>query len=278
MVTRKRKGGASKRVQMTPNQLAYAKAQKNLQKRIKNAEKGGYVFFENVVPTTPKRITKKHIDELNEIKGRKLYTHAQYVAPETGELIGGIEGMHLKRKKAASKARMAKQAKRKSDSFFEDDYYPDGGEIAYDNVMDEYISKTYSDTAPDYEEQVNKLLSELEQDTPDYLVNMRGKRYKKRLDAIEESTRCKNVLLRVTVNAIANTSKSALGWALHQNADEVNSLVQYIMYGSDSTKIQTATNRLAEIINGGALTMDELMTIGDTDSYNEDYESIDDED
>ena len=46
---------------LTPNQQAWKKELKRLQQFIRKAKKRGYTFPDDVIPETPKRITKKQL-------------------------------------------------------------------------------------------------------------------------------------------------------------------------------------------------------------------------
>ena len=254
----KRKGS-----KQTPNQREYAKQLQRIKNAVKRAEKRGYIFDSDVVPQTPKRITKSAIQRLKEITTTKLYAKASYVVPDTGELVAGTEGRKIERNKSASKARITRQRKKKRDSFWEpevsaDDstYYPDGGDIIFSNVVDSFIAR-------------------LSEPTPDYLLNMKGKRYKKRESVLQESERAKHTLLSITNDVIAKEGESALGWRLQQRADDVSRLCDYVLFGSDASHIASACAELASIINGGALSMEQLQDIGEQEEYNENWEAVD---
>ena len=254
----KRKG-----IKQTPNQREYAKQLQRIKNAVKRAEKRGYIFDADVVPQTPKRITKSAIQRLKETTTTKLYAKASYVVPDTGELVTGTEGRKIERQKSASKARLTRQRKRATDPFWDTEYgvddstyYPDGGEIIYSNVVESFIAR-------------------LSEPTPDYLLNMRGKRYKKRESVLQESERAKHTLLSITREVIANEGESALGWRLQERADDVSRLCDYVLFGSDASHIASACAELASIINGGALSMEQLQDIGEQEEYNENWEAVD---
>lgn len=248
---------------LTPNQREYAKQVKRIKSAVKRAEKRGYIFSEDVIPQTPKRITKAAIERLQEITAAKLYAKAEYAVPSTGEIVSGTEGRKIERKKSANKGKITRQRNKKRDTFWEEDYgeddstyYPDGGDIIFSNVVESFIAR-------------------LSEPTPDYLLTMRGKRYKKRESVLQESERAKHTLLSITNTVIANEGTSALGWRLQQRADDVARLCDYVLFGSDASHIASACAELASIINGGALSMEQLRDIGEQEEYNENWEAVD---
>lgn len=90
----------------------YKKARANLLKKIRRAEKKGYVFDEGIVPKIPKRPTLASINRLKSIS-KNLYKKAVKLDIETGEIIPGEESRKAERSAAARKAaetRAKKQA------------------------------------------------------------------------------------------------------------------------------------------------------------------------
>lgn len=240
---------------MTANQQAYAKEVQRIKRAVSRAEKRGYRFIENVVPQTPKRVTKQAVQRLKEITPNKIYDKALYLNEETGEVVSGLEGRKLERQESARKSaetRKRKQNKGKQKGK-QEQYYPDGGVISFTNTLEQFIAR----------------ISEPPQD---FYVNRWGKKAKKYAETIEATERAKATLLSITYSAIDREGKSAVGWRLEEQAEEVNSLVQYILYGSNSASIASACSRLATIINGGALSMQQLMDIAEQEEYNEDSE------
>ena len=96
---------------ITPNQQEWEKELKRLNQLIKRAEKRGYIFDENIIPKTPKRITKKKLSEIKEIKADALYNTAKYFDKETGQTISGLEGRRIERRKSAQKSAQTKKLK-----------------------------------------------------------------------------------------------------------------------------------------------------------------------
>lgn len=250
---------------MTVNQLEYMKELRRIQQTVRRAEKRGYRFNENVVPQTPKRVTKKALQTIKEITPVKIYSKAQYLDEHTGKVVSGQEGRKLEaqargRKASATRQRNLKIPKPKLNNQGADktttkgdQYYPNGGSIIYSNVLEQFIQR----------------LSEPPQD---FYVTRSGKKGSKDLSIVEASERAKHTLLSITQGAIEREGKEAVGWRLEENADTVNTLVTYILYGSNSSSIASACSELASIINGGALSLEQLKDIAEQEEYNEDTE------
>lgn len=241
---------------MTANQLAYAKEIRRIKQAVRRAEKRGYRFFEDVVPQTPKRVTKQAVQRAKEIRGERLYDKAQYLDENTGKIVSGTEGRKLEQQERARKSAETRKRKRERTNTNNQDsqtYYPNGGDIIYSNVLEQFISR----------------LSEPPQD---FYVNRWGKKGSKDLSIVEASEHAKHTLLSITYSAVDREGKSAVGWRLEQEADTVNQLVTYILYGSNSSAIASACSELATIINGGALSLQQLQDIAEQEEYNEDSE------
>lgn len=61
---------------MSTNQIEYNKQIARIQRHIKNLEKQGYIFDENIIGSKPKRITQNKIKELKRITPTYLKSHA----------------------------------------------------------------------------------------------------------------------------------------------------------------------------------------------------------
>lgn len=83
---------ASKNKKKTPNQREYDKQIRRIKSNITRIRNQGFtVNFE--MPIKPKRITKKKLHELSEIKTSDIYSQSTYIDPETGELLTGQLGV-----------------------------------------------------------------------------------------------------------------------------------------------------------------------------------------
>ena len=98
---------ASKK-KFTKNQLEYNKQVKRIKSFIKRAEKRGYKFSDTILPKQPKRITKKSIEKLSNLKPKKLYEKATYYDETTNKTVTGTQGRKLERKKATEKAKQTR--------------------------------------------------------------------------------------------------------------------------------------------------------------------------
>lgn len=87
---------------LTVNQQQWKKEVNRLKQFIRKAEKRGFTF-NDIIPETPKRITKKQLNLIKSLTPNVLYTQAKYTDPQTGQSMTGAEGRQLERSRAALK-------------------------------------------------------------------------------------------------------------------------------------------------------------------------------
>ena len=97
------------RRKLTKNQIEYNKQVRRIKNFIKRAEKRGYEFNEDILPKTPKRITKQAIKRLENLKPNQLYAKAEFLDTSTGEMLKGTQGRKLERQRASEKAKQTRQ-------------------------------------------------------------------------------------------------------------------------------------------------------------------------
>lgn len=98
---------------MTKNQLEFKKQQNRLKRAIKRLEKQGYFDFDFEIPTQPKRVTKKRIEEIKAIKPKHILKNAQHVDFETGWVRPAEEVRAEKKRIAIQKRKRTIEEKRK---------------------------------------------------------------------------------------------------------------------------------------------------------------------
>ena len=90
------------RSRLTPNQKEFNRQANRIKRFIRNAEKRGFEF-QPIDLTRPKRVTKKALKELQDLRPKQLYEKAEYVDQETGQILSGTEGRSLERLRSAQK-------------------------------------------------------------------------------------------------------------------------------------------------------------------------------
>lgn len=94
---------------LTPNQMEFKKELKRIKRFIQSARKRGYEFDDNVLPKQPKRITRKKLEEIKNIKPSNLYDKATYYDEITHETFTGQEGRKIERYRATLKAKKTRE-------------------------------------------------------------------------------------------------------------------------------------------------------------------------
>jgi hypothetical protein len=124
----------------------------------------------------------------------------------------------------------------------------DSGYMMYHNVFDDFISR-------------------ISTPTPELTYYGNKRQVKNR----EASERGRVTIYNLTMREVAKVGEVELGWRLEKHSDEVQDLIMFVLYGSDASKIASATSRLASIITGG-LSVPELMDLAYEEEANEDWE------
>lgn len=97
------------RQKLTPNQMAFKRELYRIKRFIRNARKRGYEFDDNVLPKQPKRVTRKKLEEIKNIKPSNLYDKAVYHDEISNETFTGQEGRRIERYRANLKAKATRQ-------------------------------------------------------------------------------------------------------------------------------------------------------------------------
>ncbi len=86
---------ANKKVKTAVEQ-EYNKQLKRVKSFVRRAEKKGFIFSENVIPSKPKRITQASVRKLEKLTPTKLYQKAEYVSELSyGEVVSGKKGLQI---------------------------------------------------------------------------------------------------------------------------------------------------------------------------------------
>ena len=94
-----------KKNKLTKNQIAFKKQLTRIKNFISRATKRGYEFSDDIIPTMPKRVTKKSIEKIKNIKPKDLYSKASYLDKSTGEMVSGSIGRKIERNLSTQKAK-----------------------------------------------------------------------------------------------------------------------------------------------------------------------------
>lgn len=213
---------------LTPNQEAWKKELKRLQQFIRRAKKRGYTFPDDVIPETPKRITKRQLSKIKGINPQTLYSQAEFYNPDTGETLSGLEGRTFERKRRARKAQLTKSIKRAQ---FEEISLPQQRDSIIQNIRDIINQFTPSSLWSDYWRQ------------------------KKEAD--------RNKLQSLFENTIAQEGENVVAKRLQNYSGDIERIINSILYGSDEEQVQFDMVEFATIIKGRSLTLEESSELTD---------------
>lgn len=284
-----------------------AKNLDRIRKLISRAEKRGYIFPEDLKSDLSNYSTQK----LKGLTAKKLYSMAKAVDKETGEIFSGTEYRKRERSLSAKLGALTRKAKEAIGKVLGRDKkpapsalpgpaggtasgpgpaagpsggpsgpvagpsggpsgpapvpakqaqqppnIPDGGGIIFQNVLDEFISR-------------------LQEPVPGYGTSVRGRSYRRPGELVNTIERSKQFLLGLVNKVLGEIGPSQLGWRLQQNADTVSTCMEYFVYTSDGSAVQTATATLASIINGAPLSLSQSLDLGAQSEFNEDWDAPD---
>lgn len=88
---------------LTPNQLAWEKEVRRLERFIKRKRREGYDIDESIIPDKPQRISKKALHNIANQKGDKLYQDFTYTNPATGVKQDAYKQVKQRRSQSARK-------------------------------------------------------------------------------------------------------------------------------------------------------------------------------
>lgn len=213
---------------LTPNQKAWKKEQKRLQQFISRAENRGYIFPADVIPETPKRITKKQLSKIKGLNPQTLYEQAEFYNPETGETISGVEGRKFERKRSAKKAQLTKAIKQAQNT---KNYLPKKTYLVLQHVRD--LIKQFT---PPRHWSSYWLQQKLED--------------KNKLETLLETT-------------VIEEGEDIVAERLENYAGDIDRIVNSILYGSDEDQVHFDLVEFATIIKGRSLTQEESSELTD---------------
>jgi hypothetical protein len=231
----------------TPNQKAYEKELKRIKRFIKSAEKRGYTFPELELPEKPKRVTKKHLQQIQSITTKELYAQSTYYDPILDQRVSGTEEQHLIRSRASKKAALTRKTKKAKTSVSQPSEPPAETELVLNNLL-QMIANWSPDT-----------------------------RWNDGFVRLKEHD--KNVLANEIRGAINSLGEETVARNAEKNADLLNSLAWNILYGNSGDKKDGSFNAdlvsILTLLRGNSLSANEAQRLQDridTEAYEDEEE------
>lgn len=221
----------------TKNRLQAERELRNLRKRIRTAQKAGFVF-QGDLPAIPARVTKKFIDEIRSLRGAKLRERAVgYVDESTGELLTPKEGIKATKQKAQHKARATKIAKE----------LPSKEEIVAERLHE-------------YADIISNIAT-----YKDMLSQVSAQKLSRSPSAQEAAIAGAQTVSQIIEAAIAQGGESLID-AISGNEEAITNAIEVIMYDSRGANIQAAVQFLVRIFSKvlDASTISDLSALEDS--------------
>lgn len=234
---------------------AYDRQRNRLKRRVKSFQERGYIFSKDPIPPKPKKVTKASVRRLEKITPDILYKKAEFVVYETGEIISGVEGRKLERQEAQRKAQQTKKRKADLKKFRQE----------LENLKDEKGSflreepKLQSQYPSDVDVILNNFREMIESWTP-------RSHWTPTFTDIKEKD--KNILKNILDGVIREEGELNVAIRLQENASEIQSLFDEILYGSGSKEyhfqsgrkqVQFDLQRIATLLRGRSMTHEESI-------------------
>lgn len=232
---------------MTKNQLEFKKQQRRLKRAIKRLEKQGYFDFDFEIPTLPKRVTKKRIEEIKAIKPKHILKNAQHVDFETGWVRPAEEVRAEKKEIAKQKRKRTIEEKRKR-----------AVEEKSNNDASIYAGKDESIPSLSTIEMVQNRLNQLA-NMPRFQSTLAGEKVKALLDIFHYNLE----------HAESDYQYNKYIQYISDHLDDIAENSTIIEFSSeDKVEFSMALNTLIEILNGGeSLSLTQAITLGEVSDY-----------
>lgn len=229
----------AKRKPQTQAEKEYTKELRRIKAFIRQASKRGYTFDDSIIPPKPKKVTKASVKKLKKITPKTMYQKAEFLNPQTGDIVTGTEGRVFERRLAAHKAQLTKAIKATTKKQKPKTELPKQGEIILHNVRATINAWSPGSTWSEYWKNVK------END--------------------------KNKLVSMLDNAVESDGFNTVARRLQTSADDIERIINSILYGSDEEQVQFDLVHFATIILGRSLSVDESAELTDLQERQEDF-------
>lgn len=231
---------------MTKNQLEFKKQQRRLKRAIKRLEKQGYFDFDFEIPTQPKRVTKKRIEEIKAIKPKHILKNALHVDFETGWVRPAEEVRAEKKQLAIQKRKRTIEEKRKR--LLEEKSNDITGYLGIGEIIPSLSTI----------EMVQNRLNELA-NLPRFQNTLAGEKVKVLLDIFHYNLE----------HAESDYQYNKYVQYISEHLDDIAENSTIIEFSSDDkVEFSMALNTLIEILNGGeSLSLTQAIALGEVSDY-----------
>ena len=155
---------------LTSVQQQYKKERNRIQSAMRRLEKQGYVLPDDLLPSTPKKVTQASINRLKKITTEVIYKKSVRLDVETGEITPGIvarDKARSQRAKKAARSRAFKQEYVAPEVYIEPPTYttfPSGADIIINNFRSDVIGRFPESAGPILNRWLDGLLAQQEKE------------------------------------------------------------------------------------------------------------------
>lgn len=271
---------------LTPNQMAFKRELYRIKRFIRNARKRGYEFDDNVLPKQPKRVTRKKLEEIKNIKPSNLYDKAVYHDEISNETFTGQEGRRIERYRASLKAKATRQknkeikikAKKIGETKEKKKTKPKNKKKQVTKDSDINKSSEYYPTVDVIDEigerlvNVDYVMKKLTDDVPDEDYRYIWKRNATAND-YSPSYFYSNIWLNTIQKYEQQNALSALEEYAKDNALEITNCIDIVYWASSKEEEgnwQRLSSKLVILLKGGEIpTLDEAQQLGELQEQND---------
>lgn len=269
---------------LTANQQAFNKELKRIKRFLHNAQKRGYEFDDNVLPKQPKRVTRKKLEEIKNIKPSNLYDKAVYYDEVTHETFTGQQGRRIERHRASLKAKKTREENKKNKEKNITQEKPKNNdvknktnkqkttEIPTNSTQEYYPTVDVIDEIGERLVNVDYVMKKLTDNTPENEYRYVWKR-KSTADDYSPSWFYSNIWADTIRKYEEQNALSALEEYAKDNALEITNCIDIVYWASkkeEEGNWQRLSSRLVILLKGGEIpTLDEAQQLGELQEQND---------
>jgi hypothetical protein len=159
------------------NKDAFQKEIDRIKKSIKRVEKRGFVVPDNFIPEMPKRVTAKQLNKVKNINTKDIYSKAQKLDYETGELKKAKESIKADRSESAKRGWETRRKNQENKHPYETGNMPSFSTIVISNFLAE-VSHFPEVAYPIFKRWLNELIANYgENDVAEMLEGAKNEGY-----------------------------------------------------------------------------------------------------
>lgn len=212
---------------LTQTQKEYRKQRRRVQQAVKRLEKIGYIFDEDVVPKTPKKVTKASVQRLAKITPEKLREKSEYIIGED------VVKYKTHKKEIKQEIKRIRESLKQEQEKTVIDYIPT---VSYIDNFRETV--------------INSL--------PDNRAFYHGRNEP---TTFKDFSGYKNIIISLLDDSIAENGEQYVEALLQEHADTLSDYIDGAQYDSDENRVEHNLILVSNILKGSPLSMNEAEQV-----------------